>query len=162
VWLDGVFAAAILDDVVIQPLTGKLMAVLYRYHTPGVHHVYVYLPGKPGAGASRVLARLQRRWLPPSATWLFPPRAHTHDRCSWVLEHEGFDARDRPGWMHPAVYVLLAACYSADMEARAFGRGAARGWGQVARAWLDAAAAAWGRMAQALAALSSVPGLVRR
>lgn len=35
VYVDGVLYAAVLDDVVMQPLTGKLMAVLYRYSTPG-------------------------------------------------------------------------------------------------------------------------------
>lgn len=35
VYVDGVLFAAVLDDVVMQPLTGKLMAVLYRYYTPG-------------------------------------------------------------------------------------------------------------------------------
>jgi hypothetical protein len=42
-----------------------------------------------------------------------------------VLDWEGFDkeARARPGWMHPAVFVLTAACYSWDMEVRRLGRG---------------------------------------
>lgn len=42
------------------------------YPLTGVHHLYFYLPNLPGN--SRVLARLQRRWMPPSSTWLFPPR----------------------------------------------------------------------------------------
>jgi len=45
-------------------------------------------------------------------------RAASHDRCSWVLEWEGFDAQHRPGWLHPAVYLLTAAYYSYDMECR--------------------------------------------
>lgn len=47
---------------------------------------------------------------------LFFCRVASHDRCSWVLEWEGFDAQHKPGWLHPAVYVLTAACYSYDME----------------------------------------------
>lgn len=35
-----------------------------------------------------------------------------------MLEWEGFEARQRPGWLHPAVYVLTAACYTYDMERR--------------------------------------------
>jgi hypothetical protein len=62
VYVGGVFAAAILDDVVMEPLTGRLLAVLYRYSTPGVHHLYFYQPFVPQAdssktGSSRVLAR---------------------------------------------------------------------------------------------------------
>eukprot|EP00775_Hariotina_reticulata_P013685 gene13685-13807_t len=61
VYVGGVFAAAILDDVVMEPLTGQLLAVLYRYSTPGVHHLYFYQPFLPQAdssktGSSRVLA----------------------------------------------------------------------------------------------------------
>lgn len=52
-------------------------------------------------------------------------RTTSHDRCSWVLEWEGFDARERPGWMHPAVFVLTAGSYSWDMEARRLCRGQA-------------------------------------
>jgi hypothetical protein len=37
IYLDGEFVAAVLDDIVMQPLTGKLKAVLYRYYTPGEH-----------------------------------------------------------------------------------------------------------------------------
>lgn len=88
-----------------------------RYYTPGVHHVYFYLPGTQG---SRVIARLQRRWMPPSSTWLFPPLTDTHDRGGWVVEWEGHEAQHKSGWMHPAVFVLTAGCYSYDMEARRF------------------------------------------
>jgi hypothetical protein len=35
VYVDGVLLAAVLDDVVLQPLTGKLMAVMYKFYTPG-------------------------------------------------------------------------------------------------------------------------------
>lgn len=35
IWVDGVLFAAVLDDIVMQPLTGKMMAVLYRVYTPG-------------------------------------------------------------------------------------------------------------------------------
>jgi hypothetical protein len=86
-----------------------------RYYTPGVHHLYFYLPGTQG---SRVIARLQRRWMPPSSTWLFPPITETHDRGGWVVEWEGHEAQQKSGWMHPAVFVLTAGCYSYDIEAR--------------------------------------------
>ena len=51
---------------------GLALTVSAAVVPPGVHHVYFYLPNLPGG--SRVLARLQRRWMPPSSTWLFPPR----------------------------------------------------------------------------------------
>ncbi|KAF6266656.1 hypothetical protein COO60DRAFT_1623446 [Scenedesmus sp. NREL 46B-D3] len=115
VYIGGVFTAAVLDDVVMEPLTGRLMGVMYKYYTPGVHHVYFYLPGTQG---SRVVARLQRRWMPPSSTWLFPPVSDSHDAGGWVVEWEGHEAQHKPGWMHPAVFVLTAGCYSSDMEER--------------------------------------------
>lgn len=33
--MDGRFIAAVLDDIVMEPLTGRLMSVLYRFSTPG-------------------------------------------------------------------------------------------------------------------------------
>jgi hypothetical protein len=39
VYVDGVLYAALLEDVVMQPMTGKLMAVLYRFYTPGQHMI---------------------------------------------------------------------------------------------------------------------------
>lgn len=145
VYLGGEFVAAVLDDVVLQPLTGRLMAAVYRYATPGVHTVVFLLPNAPGA--SRVLAKLQRRWLPPSSTWLFPPRAASHDSGSWVLEWEGDDARDRPGWLPPAVFVLVAGFASLDLEARRLARRRRRpgSAGRLRAAW----ARAWRRVAAA-------------
>lgn len=57
-------------------------------------------------------------------------RSEVHDRCSWSIEWEGFGAaQQRPGWLHPAVYVLTAACYSYDMECRRLKqRGASYEW----------------------------------
>jgi hypothetical protein len=43
VYVDGVLYACVVEDLVMQPLTGQLMAVLYRFYTPGVHHLYVYV-----------------------------------------------------------------------------------------------------------------------
>jgi hypothetical protein len=43
-------------------------------------------------------------------------RVDSHDRCSWVLEWEGFNTQHRPGWLHPAVYVMTAAYLSYDLE----------------------------------------------
>lgn len=41
------------------------------------------------------------------------------------MEWEGFGrAQQRPGWLHPAVYVLTAACYSYDIERRRMQPGA--------------------------------------
>eukprot|EP00879_Flechtneria_rotunda_P020746 GHRR01021836.1.p1 GENE.GHRR01021836.1~~GHRR01021836.1.p1 ORF type:complete len:703 (+),score=305.32 GHRR01021836.1:429-2537(+) len=115
VYVDGIFVAAVLDDIVMEPLTGQLLAVLYRFYTPGVHHVYFYQPHKR---QSRILARLQRRWMPPSSTWLFPPRTDSHDIGGWVIEWEGYKHRQRSGWLHPALYVLVAGCYSIELEAK--------------------------------------------
>jgi hypothetical protein len=121
------------------------MLLLCRYYTPGVHHLYFYLPGTKG---SRVIARLQRRWMPPSSTWLFPPVSDSHDVGGWVVEWEGHEAQQRSGWMHPAVFVLTAGCYSYDMEQR---RHAARG-----SSAMQERAAEWGRqVGQALQWLQS-------
>lgn len=38
------------------------------------------------------------------------------------MEWEGFGTQHRPGWMHPAVYVLTAAYYTYDIEARSLSR----------------------------------------
>jgi hypothetical protein len=60
-----------------------------------------------------------------------------------VVEWEGHEAQHKPGWMHPAVFVLTAGCYSYDMEVR-------RHAGPGASA-LQERAADWGRqLGQAL------------
>lgn len=157
VYVDGVLYACVVEDLVMQPLTGQLMAVLYRFYTPGVHHLYVYLPNTPGA--SRVLAKLLRRWMPPSNTWLFPPRADSHDRCSWYMECEGFNMQHRPGWMHPAVFVLTAAYYTRDIEARRLSRqqGVLQEWlGVLSGRALSGATQAWAACRQLLQRLQLV------
>jgi hypothetical protein len=59
------------------------------------------------------------------------------------MEWEGHQSETKPGWLHPAVYLLTAACYSAELEQRAQQRAAARGrW----TAWGRRAAAAWQRL----------------
>jgi hypothetical protein len=123
----------------VAPPTSNLLSHAV-FAAAGVHHCYFYLPNTPGA--SRVLAKMLRRWMPPSATWLFPPRADSHDRCSWLLEWEGFGTQHRPGWLHPAVYVLTSAYYSYDIEARRLSgtTGALQEWWDraawaVTRAW---------------------------
>lgn len=40
-----------------------------------------------------------------------------------MIEWEGHAADHKPGWMHPAVFVLTAGCYSYDMEVRRLGTG---------------------------------------
>lgn len=117
----------------------------------------VQLPNTPGA--SRVLAKLLRRWMPPSATWLFPPRADSHDRCSWLMEWEGFNTQHRPGWMHPAVFVLTAAFYSADMEARRLSRqpGPLQEWlAELSGRAVSAATQAWAACRQLLQRLQLI------
>lgn len=75
VYVRGTFVAALLDGKVLEPLTGRCLAVSCSYTTPGVKQLIflaaAVLPG--GRGAGRLLARCQRRWMPPSSTWLFPP-----------------------------------------------------------------------------------------
>lgn len=56
VYLDGVFYAAVLDDVVMQPLTGNLMGVLYRYYTPGGNHLAAHGTGQLGATSNPAAA----------------------------------------------------------------------------------------------------------
>jgi hypothetical protein len=75
--------------------------------------------------------------MPPSSTWLFPPVSDSHDAGGWVVEWEGHEAQHKSGWMHPAVFVLTAGCYSYDMELR---RHAWPGSGA-----LQERAAEWGR-----------------
>jgi hypothetical protein len=127
IYVGGRFAAAALDDVLMEPHTGDLMAAVYRMSSPGVSHLWFLRPQKP---APRLLARLKRGWLPPSATWLFPPRAPgSHDIGGWYVEAErpptntgngsGQEARLAwPGYIHPAVYLMVAAFSSLDAERR--------------------------------------------
>jgi hypothetical protein len=104
-----------------QSTTGSEVASQTNNPLPAAYCLLLaQLPNTPGA--SRVLAKLLRRWMPPSNTWLFPPRADSHDRCSWYMESEGFNTQHRPGWMHPAVFVLTAAYYTRDIEARRLSR----------------------------------------
>ena len=50
-----------------------------------------------GAGRKKtVMCRAKRAWLPPSATWLFPPRCATHMTGGWYLEWGGYKHRDHP------------------------------------------------------------------
>ena len=41
-----------------------------------------------------VMCRCKRAWLPPSATWLFPPRCATHTTGGWYLEWGGYEHRE--------------------------------------------------------------------
>jgi curved DNA-binding protein CbpA len=143
VFFGGRFVAACLDDVVLEPHTGDLLAAVYRMSTPGVNHIWFMRPQKP---APRLLARAKRGWLPPSNTWLFHPRAPgTHDSGGWYIEAEGPPAASsssspsaslsplsppsssssspssvlaRPGYVHPAVFTMVAAYASLDAERR--------------------------------------------
>jgi curved DNA-binding protein CbpA len=127
IYVGGRFVAAALDDVLMEPHTGDLLAAVYRMSSPGVSHLWFLRPQQP---APRLLARLKRGWLPPSATWLFPPRAPgTHDVGGWYVEAErapgsgGAAASNppslqRPGHIHPAVFLMVAAFASLDAERR--------------------------------------------
>lgn len=103
-----------IQDAVVVPFTGEVLAILHRSWTPGVSHdIWFYRTRTP---QPRLLARLRRRWLPPSHAWLFPPRDPSHDVGGWLIEWEGAGAGAKPGWLHPAVFVCAAALHSLDAE----------------------------------------------
>lgn len=61
-------------------------------------------------------------------------RNDTHDAGGWLVEWEGHKHEQRPGWLHPAVYSLVAATYSFDMEQRRLKSGGSSAlWQQAAR-----------------------------
>uniref|UniRef100_A0A061R9Y8 Heat shock protein binding n=1 Tax=Tetraselmis sp. GSL018 TaxID=582737 RepID=A0A061R9Y8_9CHLO len=80
----------------------------------------------------RVECRCTRAWLPPSALWLFRPRAETHDTGGWYFERYtecspyGRRGSHRLEPLLPAaVHVLIAAYETLDEEelTRSSGRG---------------------------------------
>ena len=60
----------------------------------------VHIPRRECAGVAgrkkTVMCRCKRAWLPPSATWLFPPRSAKHAMGGWYLEWGGYKHRDHP------------------------------------------------------------------
>ena len=61
----------------------------YDQHVAFIWHV--------SAGRKKtVMCRCKRAWLPPSATWLFPPRCATHTTGGWYIEWGGYKHREHP------------------------------------------------------------------
>lgn len=114
--MNGELVAALLDGAVLRPFTGEVLAIIHSSWTPGVSHdIWFYRTRLP---QTRLLCRMRRSWLPPSHTWLFPPRDAAHDVGGWLVEWEGFQSREKPGWLHPAVFLCAAAVRSRDAEGR--------------------------------------------
>lgn len=93
---------------------GRRLGSIVLHSSPGVRLMWVF-SRQP---RPHLVCRATRALLPPSNTWLFAPRCHTHDRGGWYLEWEGHERSDRPGGLHPAIHVLAAALDSLDAEAR--------------------------------------------
>lgn len=58
----------------------------------------------------------RRAWLPPSATWLFPPRSPLHSTGGWYFEWPGPALAGHPLCLSPHIFVLLAAFATLDSE----------------------------------------------
>ena len=63
------------------------------------------------------LCRCKRAWLPPCSTWLFQPRSPLHTIGGWYMEWSGHRWQSHPQWLHPAVFILLAAFDTLKHEA---------------------------------------------
>ncbi|KAL3134000.1 hypothetical protein ABBQ32_008439 [Trebouxia sp. C0010 RCD-2024] len=74
--------------------------------TPLVRHLHVV---SIAGGQELSICRCRRAWLPPSSTWLFPPRSQDHTTGGWYFEWSGHVFHKHAAWLHPAVFVLLAA-----------------------------------------------------
>lgn len=85
--------------------------------TPLVRHLHIVSSGQGGKELS--ICRCRRAWLPPSSTWLFPPRSQHHASGGWYFEWSGHMFKNHPAWLHPAVFVLLAAFDTLTHEAHA-------------------------------------------
>lgn len=116
----GCWVAGIIDDTIILPRQGlnTAAAMLFHAKTPGVQHLWFCSMVK-GRQVGRLLCRAKRAWLPPSSTWLFPPRAETHDVGGWYFEWEGYDNQEDAdaNWVDPPVFILFAALFTLDREA---------------------------------------------
>ena len=68
------------------------------------------------------VCRCKRAWLPPCSTWLFEPRSPLHTIGGWDMEWSGHRWQSHPQWLHPAVFILLAAFDTLKHEALDTGR----------------------------------------
>jgi hypothetical protein len=116
VYVKGEFVAALLDNAVLAPYSGDVLALIHSSWTPGVSHDILFY--RTRVPQTRLLCRMRRSWLPPSAAWLFPPRDAAHDVGGWLVEWEGFKSQNKPGWLHPTVFLCAAAVRSIDAEGR--------------------------------------------
>ncbi len=131
---------ATLEGRLLLDAQDELLAAVMHGRSPGVVHMRLLRLHRP----ARLLARMSWASLPPSGAWLFPARCATHDVGGWYVEWEGHGREGREGWVHPAVFVLLAGFETLALEER---REARRGLkeavaGRVAGWWRRAAGAA--------------------
>lgn len=78
--------------------------------TPFVKHLdFIAMKGVGGLKCDRLVSRCKRAWLPPSSTWLFPPRCDTHTIGGWYIEVASSKHHSHPAWIRPEVLVLRAA-----------------------------------------------------
>lgn len=83
--------------------------------TPLVRHLDFY--ASPGKNRRPLCVTTCRRaWLPPSATWLFPPRSPLHSTGGWYFEWPGPALAGHPLCLSPHIFVLLAAFATLDSE----------------------------------------------
>ena len=70
-------------------------------------------------------------------------RDYAHNVGGWAVEWEGYDKSTRPGWLNPAIYLLIASCYSYELEVQRTQKAALRRarWERVGAGallgWLD-------------------------
>lgn len=96
--------AALVGNLLLTP-SGNPLGLIGRMHTPGVRHMWFC---RNAATDVRVLCKATRAWVPPSRTWLFPPRCETHDVGGWCFEWEGpSQGVIREGGLPPEAFVLL-------------------------------------------------------
>ena len=82
--------------------------------------VSAQLHHKPFCSAGQqdiAVCRCKRAWLPPCSTWLFEPRSPYHTIGGWYMEWSGHRWQSHPQWLHPAVFILLAAFDTLKHEA---------------------------------------------
>ncbi|KAL0034009.1 hypothetical protein WJX79_002800 [Trebouxia sp. C0005] len=97
--------------------TGRHTHTILTGQTPLVRHLHIVSNSQGGKELS--ICRCRRAWLPPSSTWLFPPRSQDHASGGWYFEWSGHMFNRHPAWLHPAVFVLLAAFDTLTHEAHA-------------------------------------------
>lgn len=122
--------------------TGRRTALIVRGAFPGVRTVHFF--DASSEGRLRLLCRCVRAHLLPSPTWLFPPREGTHDVGGWYFEWGGYGRRGQVGWLHPSLYVCVAAMVAREQERVEAARGRAvretvGAWGRALRGLLGSA-----------------------